>query len=55
MKQKDDLGSIDIMAMIDTYRNNITRKKEELARLQISRSTKTKKKPVQSKKILNAK
>jgi len=46
---------VEIMAIIDTYRNNITRKKKELARLQSSRSTETKKKPVQSKKILSSK
>lgn len=43
------------MALIDTYRNNILRKKSELAKLQSNRASETKKKPTQTSKILSAK
>lgn len=43
------------MALIDTYRNNILRKKSELAKLQSDRASETKKKPTQTSKILSAK
>lgn len=43
------------MALIDTYRNNIARKQDELVRLQKARSNETKKMASQSKKLLSAK
>lgn len=42
------------MAIIDTYRNNIMRKKSELAKLQSDRASETKKTPAQSSKIISA-
>lgn len=43
------------MAFIDTYRNNILRKKTELARLQGDRASQTKKIPSLTSKIISAK
>lgn len=42
------------MAIIDTYRNNIMRKKSELAKLQSDRASETKKIPTQTSKIISA-
>lgn len=43
------------MALIDTYRNNISRKKSELAKLQSDRAAETKKAPANTSKIISAK
>ena len=43
------------MSIIDTYRNNILRKKSELAKLQSDRASETKKKLTQTSKILSSK
>lgn len=43
------------MALIDTYRNNVLRKKKELAKLQSDRANETKKIPGSTRKILSAK
>lgn len=43
------------MAQIDLYRQNILRKKSELAKLQADRASQTKKIPTQTSKILSAK
>ncbi|MDR7002255.1 CHAT domain-containing protein [Neobacillus niacini] len=43
------------MALIDSYRSNILRKKNELAKLQSDRANETKKIPTQTNKILSAK
>ena len=43
------------MAIIDTYRNNIMRKKSELAKLQSDRASESKKIPSQTSKIISAK
>lgn len=43
------------MALIDTYRNNVLRKKKELAKLQSDRANETKKIPGNTNKILSAK
>lgn len=43
------------MSLIDTYRNNMARKKVELAKLESERSNETKKIPALNNKILSAK